>query len=114
VYVARQRLGKNITAAMNTRATIEELLDSAFSVRFKGKSVGLSVYSLSLLGNCFVNTFSMRSVSFQKKVCNLLFPELLVSKSVVIFPGTTCGACSGFISIFYMFFSIFPYGLYVL
>jgi hypothetical protein len=29
---ARQRLGKNITAAMNTYPTIEELLDGSFSM----------------------------------------------------------------------------------
>jgi hypothetical protein len=33
--VARQRLGKNITAATNTHETIEELLDA--SCRIKGK-----------------------------------------------------------------------------
>jgi hypothetical protein len=32
--VARQRLGKNVTAATNTHAKIENLLDKAFSVRF--------------------------------------------------------------------------------
>jgi hypothetical protein len=32
--VARQRLGKNITVATNTQATIEELLDAKFSTRF--------------------------------------------------------------------------------
>jgi hypothetical protein len=48
--VARQRLGKNITAATNTHATIEELLDASFSLRLfgpcpiKGDSVGLYVY----------------------------------------------------------------------
>jgi hypothetical protein len=31
--VARQRLGKNSTAATNTHATIEELLDASFSMR---------------------------------------------------------------------------------
>jgi hypothetical protein len=31
--VARQRLGKNVTAATNTHATIEELLDASFSMR---------------------------------------------------------------------------------
>jgi hypothetical protein len=31
---ARQRLGKNITAAMKPHATIEELLDASFSMRF--------------------------------------------------------------------------------
>jgi hypothetical protein len=29
---ARQRLGRNVTAVMNTHATIEELLDASFSV----------------------------------------------------------------------------------
>jgi hypothetical protein len=32
LFVARQRLGKNITAAKNTQATIEELLDESFSM----------------------------------------------------------------------------------
>jgi hypothetical protein len=31
--VARQRLGKNVTAATNTHAPIEELLDASFSIR---------------------------------------------------------------------------------
>jgi hypothetical protein len=38
--VARQRLGKNVTAATNTKETIEELLDPLFSMRscrVKGK-----------------------------------------------------------------------------
>jgi hypothetical protein len=33
LYVARQRLGKNVTAATNTHTTIEELLDVSFSMR---------------------------------------------------------------------------------
>jgi hypothetical protein len=32
--VARQRLGKNVTAATNAHATTEELLDASFSIRF--------------------------------------------------------------------------------
>jgi hypothetical protein len=32
LIVARQRLGKNVTAATNTHATIEELLNALFSV----------------------------------------------------------------------------------
>jgi hypothetical protein len=38
--VARQRLGLNLTAVTNTRATIEELLDASFSmwpVPYQGK-----------------------------------------------------------------------------
>jgi hypothetical protein len=31
--VARQRLGKSVTAAMNTHETIAELLDASFSMR---------------------------------------------------------------------------------
>jgi hypothetical protein len=34
LLVARQRLGKNITAGTDKHATIEELLDASFSVRF--------------------------------------------------------------------------------
>jgi hypothetical protein len=38
--VSRQRLGKNVTAAMNTHATIAELLGASFSMRsvsYQGK-----------------------------------------------------------------------------
>jgi hypothetical protein len=35
--VARQTLGKNIIAATNTQATIEELLDASFSVSYQRK-----------------------------------------------------------------------------
>jgi hypothetical protein len=38
--VARQRLGKNVTAVTNTHATIEELLDASFCMRpvsYQGK-----------------------------------------------------------------------------
>jgi hypothetical protein len=31
--IARQRIGKNVTVATNTHATIEELLDASFSMR---------------------------------------------------------------------------------
>jgi hypothetical protein len=47
----RQRLGKNSTDASNTYATIEELLDTSFS---------------------------MRSMSLSKKVGDYFFPELLL------------------------------------
>jgi hypothetical protein len=49
--VARQRLGKDVTAAMTTLTTIEELLDSSFSMRF---------------------------VSYQRKVGDYSFLELLI------------------------------------
>jgi hypothetical protein len=38
--VARQRLGRNVTAVTNTQATIEELLEASFSmwpVSYQGK-----------------------------------------------------------------------------
>jgi hypothetical protein len=47
---ARQRLDKNVDMATNTHAKVEELL----------------------------NSFTMRSVSFQRKVGDELFPEFLV------------------------------------
>jgi hypothetical protein len=50
--LTRQRLGKNIIAATNIRAAIEQLLDASFS---------------------------MRSVSYQGKVGDYFFTELLVS-----------------------------------
>jgi hypothetical protein len=49
--VARQRLGKNVAETKNTHATVEDLMDSSFS---------------------------MRSVSHQRKVGNKFFPQLLV------------------------------------
>jgi hypothetical protein len=45
--VPTQRLVKNVTAATNTRARIEELLDASLcmqSVSYQRDSVGLSVY----------------------------------------------------------------------
>jgi hypothetical protein len=33
VYAARHQLGKNVTAATNTQATKEELLDTSFSMQ---------------------------------------------------------------------------------
>jgi hypothetical protein len=47
--VARQQLGKNVTASMNTHATTVELLD----------------------------VFYMRSVLYQRKIGDQFFPELL-------------------------------------
>jgi hypothetical protein len=38
--VARQRLGKHVPAAMNTHATIEELLDVAFYMRLVSYQIG--------------------------------------------------------------------------
>jgi hypothetical protein len=48
--VARQQLSKHISTAMNTYSTTEELLDMSFS---------------------------MRSMSYQRKAGNYFFPELL-------------------------------------
>jgi hypothetical protein len=44
LIVARQRLGKNVTAATNTHAKIEELLDASFSIRFLSYQNFLSIY----------------------------------------------------------------------
>jgi hypothetical protein len=51
VYVARQWLSKNVTAATNAQITIAELLDASFSIWF---------------------------VSYHRNVGNHFFPELLV------------------------------------
>jgi hypothetical protein len=51
IVVARQRLDKSVPAATNAHATIEELLDTSFY---------------------------MRSVSYQRKLGDYFFPELLV------------------------------------
>jgi hypothetical protein len=61
--VARQRLGKNVTAVTNTHAAIEEYLDTAFlcgPCLIKGDYVGLSVYAPSLLGDNAVKTFHLQ------------------------------------------------------
>jgi hypothetical protein len=60
--IARQRLGKNVTAATNSHATIKELLDASYSVR---------------------------SVPYQRKVYYWLFPELLFSESYLYKFGWT-------------------------
>jgi hypothetical protein len=63
--VIRQRLGKNVTAATNKNATLDKLLDESFS---------------------------MRSVSYQKNVDDQFFPELLVikySKRALLVPSFT-------------------------
>jgi hypothetical protein len=53
LFVDRQRLGEDVTAATNTHAAIEELLDGSFS---------------------------LRSVAYKRKVGDCCFPELLVFK----------------------------------
>jgi hypothetical protein len=59
--VARQRLGKHVTAATNTHATIEEMLDASFSIRsvsYQGK------YAISSSQNfLFVGYVTMLSAS---------------------------------------------------
>jgi hypothetical protein len=52
LLVPRQRLGKNVTAATNTHATTEELLDQLFYMRF---------------------------ASYQRKVGDYVLPQLLVT-----------------------------------
>jgi hypothetical protein len=54
--VARQRLGKPVSVAVNTHAAVEELLDVLFSMHF---------------------------VSNQRKVGDQFFPELLVISDVI-------------------------------
>jgi hypothetical protein len=60
VIVARQRLGKKVTAATNTHTTIEGLFEA---------------------------TFSMRSMSYQRKIGHQLFPELLVLFILPTYPA---------------------------
>jgi hypothetical protein len=60
VYVAKQQLDKNFTAAMNTHARIEELLDTSFSVRsvsYKGKHANNSPQNSLLICNKKVKTW---------------------------------------------------------
>jgi hypothetical protein len=66
----RQRLGKNDTAATNTYITIEELLDASFS---------------------------MRSVSYQRKIGDWFFPELLILIIVYLELDGVCNMLSAYL-----------------
>jgi hypothetical protein len=91
VYFATKRLGKNITAATDTLATIEELLGALFSMWSVSKE-SLWVCQcilLSLLANSSVNTF-LRQRGF---IGGLLFVyAILVSKESrrLILPRISC------------------------
>jgi hypothetical protein len=95
VYVARQRLCKNITAATNIYETIELLLVGSFlcgPCRINRESVGLSII-LSLLGNGFVNIFRRQGGI----VGSVVFCAVcVVSKEFtrLVFPRTSCFTCS--------------------
>jgi hypothetical protein len=54
--ITKHQLGKNVTAATNTHATVEELLDASFF---------------------------MPSVSYERTVCYWFFPELLATLSSI-------------------------------
>jgi hypothetical protein len=52
LIVARQRLGRNVTAVTNTYATIEELLDASFSmwpVSYQGKNFLFSTLKMEAI-----------------------------------------------------------------
>jgi hypothetical protein len=85
--VVRQRLGKHVPAAANTHATIEKFLDASFSVlslsyeregrlcvprivvrQRLGKHV-LAATNAKTTKEGFLDTFSVRSLSDQRKVC---------------------------------------------
>jgi hypothetical protein len=56
--VATQRLGKHVPAAMNTLATIEELLDATFSLRcmcIKGKQAISSSHNFFFFQSCVLS-----------------------------------------------------------
>jgi hypothetical protein len=60
VYVVSQQLGKNVTTAKKTHATIEELSDAYFSMQsvlYEMKVCVCLCIPLSLLGNGLVKTF---------------------------------------------------------
>jgi hypothetical protein len=90
--VARQRLGKHVSAVMNTRTDRRNVGRVVFYAVSAVSKESLCVYlriPLLFLGNGSVITFlrqrifiegvfSMRYVSYQRKVGVLLFPELLV------------------------------------
>jgi hypothetical protein len=72
--ITRQRLSKNVIAAMNTLSTMEELLDSLLCVRFvsyQGKQAISSpqnillAYSISQLIGCYA--FFSRNMNMRKR-----------------------------------------------
>jgi hypothetical protein len=96
VHVARQYFGKNFTAATNTHAAICHFLCSPCHI--KGDYVGLSAHPhivtrqqlgkhvLEAKGEFLEASFSMRSVTYQRKIGNYiscLIPELLKIGSVI-------------------------------
>jgi hypothetical protein len=85
LIVSRQRLGKHIPAVTNTHATVEELKSINFwditryipevDILHNHRSKNLKSYTVEEL---YEASFSVRFVSYQKKVGNYFFPELLV------------------------------------
>jgi hypothetical protein len=74
---AKQWIGKHVPVATNTHATIEQLLNAWFSMRFvlyqRRVCVSVCVYQLSLLGNGSVNIFPPE----RKIVCRVVFYVVL-------------------------------------
>jgi hypothetical protein len=50
--VAMQRFGKHVPTAINTRATIDELLDAVFSMRLVPRSISICSSSENFLLYC--------------------------------------------------------------
>jgi hypothetical protein len=61
--VARQRLGRNVTAVTNTHATIEELLEASFSmwpVSYQGKQAISSSQNFLVYLSFYLKTLMLR------------------------------------------------------
>jgi hypothetical protein len=80
LIVARQQLGINVTAATNTHATIEELLDQSFSmwpVSYEGK------YAISSSHNfLYFTQIWQRKISLNVSSSNTLAQTVPVKKKV--------------------------------
>jgi hypothetical protein len=71
IYVARQRLGKNVAAATNTHVTIKELLDASFCMQSSSckRKVGYSWQNFCNFMHPILTTYS-RSVNQKTSVTN--------------------------------------------
>jgi hypothetical protein len=81
--VARQRLGKHVTAEKNTHAIIEELLDASFSLRSVSyqRQVGDQFFSELLIHMTSPHACYM-SVSYNLPRCNFLHPPVTRSQKM--------------------------------
>jgi hypothetical protein len=91
LIVARQRLGRNVTAVTNTLTTIEKLLDASFSmwpVSYQGKQ------AISSSQNFLFKTRFNNNPSFSSKTLKVLVPSGFTLQVCAHFSSATDGLYS--------------------